>query len=115
MCPLPGLTRQSLTRNMPLPRARSDFSPYNSTKATLPLLMEREGNTLVIFHQSHGQYIPSHHIERVPAQMDVVHVVVIWRECLALLNDLTDPRLTSVKFGAFKLFRLRSMSSEKEE
>lgn len=52
------------------------------------------GNTLVIFHQSHRQYIPSHHIEGVPAQMDVVHVVVIWSKCLALLDDLTDLKLT---------------------
>lgn len=51
----------------------------HSIKATLPFLMEG-GNTLVIFHQSHRQYIPSHHTEGVPAQMDVVHVVVICSE-----------------------------------
>lgn len=67
MCRLPGPTHQSLSRNMPLPRARSDFSPYHSIKATLPFLMEGVGGAcggvLVIFHQSHRQYIPSHHIE----------------------------------------------------
>lgn len=88
MCPLPGPTHQSLTRNMPPPRARSHFSPYHSIKATLPSLMEGGKNTLVIFHQSHRQYIPSHHIEG--AQMDVVHVVVI---CPPLLDDLTDLKL----------------------
>lgn len=47
MCPLPGPTHQILSRNMPLPRARSDFSPYHRIKATLPFLMERGrgGNT----------------------------------------------------------------------
>lgn len=96
MCPLPGPTHQSLTRNMPLPRARSHFSPHHSIKATLCFLMEEGGGgTLVIFHQSHRQYIPSHHIERVNGKRTPVHVVVIWRESLAPLNDLTDLRLTS--------------------
>lgn len=39
--------------------------------------MEGREETLVIFHQSHRQYILFHHIEGVPAQTDVVHVVVI--------------------------------------
>ena len=65
MCPLPGPTHQSLSRNMPLPRARSDFSPCRGIKATLPLLMERKRGKHRLFfnNQSHRQYIPSHHTE----------------------------------------------------
>lgn len=55
MCPLPGPTHQSLSRNMPLPRARSGFSPCRGIKAPRPFLIEAGGGGLInlidtIFH-----------------------------------------------------------------
>lgn len=75
MCPLPGPTHQSLSRNMPLLRARSDFSPYCGIKATLPLLMERKRGKHRLFFINLTDNI--FHLITL-REMDVVHVVVIW-------------------------------------
>jgi len=92
MCPLHGPIHQSLTRNMLLPGARSDFSPYHGIKATLLLLMEVGGGRHSGYSSSISQtiYPISSYCRHSSAGR---HVVVIWRKRRALLDDLTDLKL----------------------
>lgn len=110
MCPLPGPAHQSLTRNMPLPGARSHLSPYHGIRAILPLLMEGGKQSGYFSSISQTIYSISSHWRSSSAG---VHVVVINCVRPVLPDDLTDLKLTREgNLELFKSSRLRSVSSQ---